>query len=414
MLRIIRQRDFGLLFAGQFVSQAGDYVLLLALPIWIYQLTGSAAATGGVFMALTLPQLVLSPIAGVFVDRWNHKTTMIVSDLARAAIVCGLFAVRSADQVWLIFILAFLQSSVSRFFFPARTAALPAIVPSEQLTRANAALSFSDAVARLGGPAVGGVLVAVSGAYGAVAVDAASYLVSAALLAGVRVPVRQAARRAARGLGATIGSVGRDLRHGVEVVAGRPALRAVFGMATLLSLAQGVINVLMVVLVTAVWDGGPAELGWLTSARAIGALAGGPVVAALASRMEPKTMLVLASAGSGCLLLAMVNQPSLYAALPLFAVIGVLVVALQVGTMTILQIGSEPHTRGRVSSLLSTSGAAATLLAMGVTGAFADQLGAVRLLDLAALAFVLGGLIVLMASGARAPSRFAEPGSSLS
>lgn len=107
MLSVLRQRDLSLLFGGQLISQVGDYVLYVALPFWIYQLTGSAMATGAVFASLTLPQLFLSPIAGVFVDRWDRRVTMIFADLARAGIMLAYFTVRTPDQVWIIYVLAF-------------------------------------------------------------------------------------------------------------------------------------------------------------------------------------------------------------------------------------------------------------------------------------------------------------------
>src|SRR5712692_4736324 len=106
LLTVLKQRDLGLLFGGQVISQIGDFVLFVALPFWIYQLTGLATATGLMFAALTLPQLFLSPIAGVFVDRWDRRTTMIIADLIRAGIMLAYFTVRTADQAWIIYLLA--------------------------------------------------------------------------------------------------------------------------------------------------------------------------------------------------------------------------------------------------------------------------------------------------------------------
>ncbi|MGH2583732.1 MAG: MFS transporter [Dehalococcoidia bacterium] len=393
MFRVLRRRDFGLLFAGQLVSQIGDYALLVALPVWTYQLTGSAAATGGVFIAATLPQLVLSPVAGVFVDRWPRRATMIGADLLRAALVLGLFAVRSPDQLWLIYALTCLQSSVSRFFFPARTAVLPLLVPREQLMQANAAVSFSDALARLGGPALGGLFMAAWGVRAAIALDALSYVASAALIAMLHLAEARGASVRPGGWGQAIHAFSRDLAAGVRTVAARSALRMLFGTAALFSLAQGIISVLIVVLVTAVWGGGPAEVGWLTSAQGLGALAGGMAVGVVAARVGPRTLLTAGSAGTGCLLLLMVNQPSTVVALVLYALVGVLAVGLQVGVGTLLQLETTNEFRGRVSSLLSTVGAAAALGSMGVTSAVAAAVGTVAMLDIAGLLFIAAGLV---------------------
>ncbi len=228
MLTVLRQRDLALLFGGQLISQIGDYVLFVALPFWIYQLTGSATATGMVFAALTLPQLFLSPVAGVFVDRWDRRTTMILADVVRAGIMLAYFTVRTADQAWVIYVLAFSESAVSRFFQPAVSAAVPMIAPRERLAQVNAALGISNAIARLGGPALGGALVAVWGPHGAAAFDSISYLISAAAITLMRIPMVVLPRSAENGWSDALHAVWRQLDEGLRVVVGRPVLRAVF------------------------------------------------------------------------------------------------------------------------------------------------------------------------------------------
>ncbi len=147
MLQALRNRNVLLLFGAQGVSIAGDLVLIVALPFWIFQLTGSAMATGGMFVALTVPQLLFSPIAGVFVDRVDRKRLMILSDVVRAGLVACYLFVNTADQVWLIYVIAFCESSVSQFFRPSVMAVLPTVVNGEEeLARANAAIGASFAL----------------------------------------------------------------------------------------------------------------------------------------------------------------------------------------------------------------------------------------------------------------------------
>lgn len=87
MFAVLGQRNFALLWVGQVVSLIGDWVLLIALPFYVYALTGSVLATGAMFIAETLPRLVLGSLAGVFVDRWDRRWTMIVADVLRALIL---------------------------------------------------------------------------------------------------------------------------------------------------------------------------------------------------------------------------------------------------------------------------------------------------------------------------------------
>lgn len=116
MLRLLRQRNFSLLWVGQFISVIGDWVLFIALPFYTYSLTGSVLATGAMFIVSTLPRLVLGSVAGVFVDRWDRKRTMIMADVLRVFLVAMLLLVRSSDWLWLIYLSSFLELILSQFF----------------------------------------------------------------------------------------------------------------------------------------------------------------------------------------------------------------------------------------------------------------------------------------------------------
>ena len=104
VIATLRHRDFALLWTAGLISVAGDFALLIALPLHAYTLTGSAVATGGVFAASLLPQVLLGSIAGVFVDRWDRKRTMVAADLLRAALLLPLLAVGSPDLLWLLYL----------------------------------------------------------------------------------------------------------------------------------------------------------------------------------------------------------------------------------------------------------------------------------------------------------------------
>ena len=120
--RLFRNQSFVALWLGQTVSFVGDYFYFLAIPIMVEKLTGSALQVGLSVIVSTLPMLVLGPVAGVFVDRWDRRRTMIVSDLLRGLLVLVCLTVQHPDQVWVYYIVGFLMSCVSRFFFPAQNA----------------------------------------------------------------------------------------------------------------------------------------------------------------------------------------------------------------------------------------------------------------------------------------------------
>ena len=177
------------------ISLFGDRLHQIALGVMVFALTGSALQTGLVFLAATLPNLLLGPIAGTFVDRWDQKRVMIVSDLLRAALVLAIPFVVEVE-IALVYVLAFVITTVSLFFRPAKAAILPRIVHRDDLTPAYGAIWTGDTLADIMGYPLAGLFVAFLGTELALAfyVDAVTYVVSAALLAGLdrshRQPVR--------------------------------------------------------------------------------------------------------------------------------------------------------------------------------------------------------------------------------
>jgi len=182
MLAVLRQRNFALLWAGGLISMLGDWLLFIALPFYIYDLTGSALATGAMFMAETLPILLFGSIGGVFADRWDRKKTMIVADLLRAALLLLLLAAGSAEWLWAIYLVVFVQSSVGQFFNPAKGALTPQLVDEQQLMPANSLNSVGVEITRLIGAPLGGALMTMMGLSSVVLVDCVSFVVSALLI----------------------------------------------------------------------------------------------------------------------------------------------------------------------------------------------------------------------------------------
>ena len=136
MLAVLRERDFVLLWLAGLVSIAGDLAFVIALPLHVYRLTDSTLATAATFAASSLPGVLFGSVAGVFVDRWDRKRTMIVADLLRAVMLLPLLL--APDQLGMIYTIAIIQGAVGLFFSPAESALLPKLVEKERLVTANA------------------------------------------------------------------------------------------------------------------------------------------------------------------------------------------------------------------------------------------------------------------------------------
>jgi MFS family permease len=188
-VRLALNPSFSALWTGQLISLFGDRLHQIALTFLVYETTGSVIATAGVFLTATLPNLLISPIAGTFVDRWDHREVMVVSDLLRAGLVL-LMPIAAAINLALVYPLIFLLTTVSIFFRPARVAILPRLVKDDELLPANSALWVSENMADVVGYPLAGLFVAFLGAALPLAfwIDAATYIASAVMLWTIAAP----------------------------------------------------------------------------------------------------------------------------------------------------------------------------------------------------------------------------------
>ena len=284
-LGLLRIRDFRNVFLAQSISVFGDGVTPVALTFAVLGLTGSATDLGLVLAAQSLPLATLALVGGVWADRLPRAALMVASDLVRAAaqITGAVLLLTGTAQIWQLAILAAIHGAAEAFFRPAAGAILPQLVPAERLQQANALMGMSDNFGWMVGPAVAGTLVAVIGSGGAIAVDGATFLVSAAFLATLRVPavVRSEA----------IKSFVVELRDGWLEVKSRTwlwvmLLRACLVLCIVIAPFQvlGPLGLLEQGHTAAAW-------GWIQAVFSAGMLAG----AALALRYKPQRPMVVVS-----------------------------------------------------------------------------------------------------------------------
>src|SRR5215213_9611545 len=186
MFHLLRQRNFALLWFGGLISLMGDRVLLVALPYFVYQQTGSTLATALMVAAQLLPRLLFGSIAGVFVDRWDRKQVMVVTSIGQGVVILLLLFVRSGDSIWTVYLVSFLQTTLALFFGPAENALLPLLVGEEDLLPANSLNALNNNLARLIGPPIGGAILAISGLSGVVLFDSVTFVVAGLMILGVR------------------------------------------------------------------------------------------------------------------------------------------------------------------------------------------------------------------------------------
>ncbi|XVV07689.1 MFS transporter [Actinosynnema sp. CA-248983] len=178
MFASLRVRDFRLLWLGRTVGSLGTWLLVVAVPVHVLHLTGSATAAGLALAAEFLPPVVLGPVAGAVVDRWDRRVVLVAADVLRAAAVAVLLLVRAADDVWLVYVALVLEGVGTVVFRPAVQAHVPTIV-GPLLPGANALTTATDGAVRLIGAPLGGLLLGLAGWEALVVVDVLTYLFSA-------------------------------------------------------------------------------------------------------------------------------------------------------------------------------------------------------------------------------------------
>jgi MFS family permease len=180
---LTENRNYRLLWLGQIVSQLGDWFNSVAVYTLLLELTGSATSVALMIIVQFLPMAVIGPVAGVVVDRVNRRRLMIAADILRGLVVLVLLVVRRPDQVWIAYAAMGTVVSLTAFFEPARTAVIPNLTTRSQLLTANALSSATWSAMLAIGAGVGGVVTALLGRNAAFLVNAASFLVSAAIIA---------------------------------------------------------------------------------------------------------------------------------------------------------------------------------------------------------------------------------------
>src|SRR3954451_11254710 len=191
---VLRLREFRLLFWAQAVSVLGDRMVGIALAFAVLHLGGSASAVGFVLAARILPMVGTLLVGGVVADRVSRRAVMVGADLARVVTqgaIAALLLTGSAE-IWMLAVLSGATGAATGFFNPASTGLMPAIVPPERLQEANGVRATALSGGEIVGPAIAGVLIAGFGPGWALAIDAATFAVSAAFLARLQLPARVA------------------------------------------------------------------------------------------------------------------------------------------------------------------------------------------------------------------------------
>jgi MFS family permease len=383
-----RNGDFRLLIGGRVVSQVGDQLQFLAVPLLVLALTGSAAQAGIVLGLQTVVTLAFGLVAGALADRWDRKRTMIACEIGRAVVtasvpIAAALGVLAMPQLYLV---AVVNGVLGTLFGAANSSALPNVVRAEQLPGALGAFGSIGSALRIVGAPLAGIAYSLGRAV-PFGVNAVSFLVSAATLGAIRTTFQQRRDRPVAGARSLVA----EIREGLGWLAGRPVIRTLALLDAGDSLRFGAGYLLIIVLATRL-HAGPTEVGLVFAGAAVGALVGSLAAARLARRVPlgrlSITMLWIEAVVFPVYALAPTWWLLLLVALAESVVTPIYTVALDT-----YRLGITPDAlRGRVTSAVDTLTTGASALGALCSGLLIEALGPV------ALTLALAGLLAVLAT----------------
>ena len=389
---LLINRNFALLAIGQAISNIGDFVYAPTLLVWVFVLTHSAGAVSGVWIAEYAPVFLLGPIAGVFVDRWNRRTTMIVADILRAMIaLLPLFAPGSL-RLPAIYTSIFLISGLARFFMPAKSGVLQVIVSQKQQPQAASISQATFALSFIVGPAIASPLYFVVGPTVALTINAATFVVSALSLAAMRVSKEALHPYAAKGVEHSsegLRGVLRELAAGYLFVVKTRVLLMIVFLGLIAMLGAGALNALDIIFVNQNLHVSASLYGPLIAVGGVGTLLGAIIAGFATKKLTPKYLLVggVFFTGVGIMVYSFLTWYPL--ALVVNFLIGIPQAAINIGFGPLL-LGVTPQTMmGRVQSVIETAMFGISLVSIGLAGYFG------QFVPVSIIFLVSGVLIVL-------------------
>jgi MFS family permease len=381
--------DFGRFWLGQTISNLGSSFTFFALPLLVFNLTGSPINLGITAAAEFVPYLLFGLVIGAWVDRVDRKRLMIATDLARAAVIATIPLLAAADQLsvgW-IYAIAFASATLTIAFDAAEFAAIPSLVPSDDdLVTANGRVQASYAAAQVAGPLLAGLLITVAPVQQVLWVDAASFLVSAGMLLLIgrpfNAPRDTEPRRAIR----------HEIVEGLRYVLGHPVLRNISAMMALVNLVGATVYAQLVVFAKRQLDASDSQVALLYAAGSAGvvllSLTAGPVRRRLSFSVAALGALLL----HGLLMVLLAATHWYWAALGLWAAISGLGIFFNINTGSLRQQIVPNHLLGRVVSIAGVLAWSAIPVGALVGGWAVERTGSVALVY-----GVIGALVALLA-----------------
>ncbi len=405
--RDAQNRNFIRLWLAQLISQFGDRLNQMALIGLIAERAPGSAYNLAKLLAFTIiPVFIIGPIAGVYVDRWDHRRTLFVCDILRGLLVLTIpFCFMNQESMVPIYIVVFLTFCFSRFYVPAKMSIIPELVTERNLLMANSLMTTTGMLAFVLGCALGGLLVDKLGARGGFIGDAVTFVISGILIFSIPRDLKfQLNRRSLLEQGKEILRIEKsfiaEIREGLVYLRRRREIRFVINMLFILLAAAGATYVVIIVFVQQSFQSVTKDLGILAVFLGVGLFIGAIVYGKWGRMMPWYKTIFLSLIGGGLMIVAFavaVSQyPNLMFAAALAFILGVSIGPVFIAANTIVHVVSDESMRGKVFSALEVVIHFAFLLAMLISSRLSEVVPVGAILTGVGILFALTGLIGLI------------------
>jgi len=403
------QRTFYAIWGGLALSRLGSSVAQFALVWYLTDLTGSAAVLASASALALVPQILLGPLAGAYVDRWSRRVTMIISDgiIALLSLWLAILFWNGRLEIWHVYVIVMARALADCFHQPATQAATAALVPREELPRVHGLNQALGGALTVAGPPLGALALAVLQLHQVMFVDVITAALAMLALVIVRIP------EPLRTLVPKTTTVWRDLRDGLRTIGGMPGMVTVIAIAVVMNLFGTPTWTLLPLYVRDVFAGGPAELGLVESAFGAGLILGGLSLTVWGKRARSRVRLAFGAFGlCGLATLGVALAPgsalwmvaACWAAFAFFNAIGN-------GTlMAMLQAAVPPEMQGRANAAVISLVMLATPLGLGLSAPAVARFGLRFWYLLAAVVTAAGALYALLSRDLRKMDEMLQPG----
>lgn len=369
------QLPFFTIWTGQQLSLIASRIAQFALVWWLTDLTGSATVLATASMLALLPEILLGPVAGAYVDRWSRRIVMIAADglIALASLWLAYLFWADAMSAWHIYVIMLVRALGGTFHWPAMQASTSLMVPKKHLTRVAGLNQTMNGVLSIAGPPLGALLLGLLPPHGVMLTDVGTALLAILPLFIVHIP--QPLRRDPEG--GTVSSIWGDVREGLQYIRAWPGLVALIGLALIVKIALTPAFSLLPLLVREHFNGDAARLSLLESVAGVGILVGGLVLSVWGGfrRKIYTTMMGMAALGVGFVVLSLTPTSLFWVALVSIFAVGSMIPLIDGPIMAILQGTVAPEIQGRVFMTVGSLLSLTSPVGLAVAGPVSDWLG---------------------------------------